>query len=71
MIAIEEWIRLVLVGIGATLVMDIWTMILKRLGIAGLNYALVGRWVGHLCRGRLRHEAIARSAPIRGETWLG
>lgn len=59
------------IGIGATLVMDLWTLVLKRLGVTTLNYAMVGRWVGHMKRGRLRHEAIVRAAPVRHEGALG
>ena len=44
---------IVLIGVGATLVMDMWTLLLKRLGVTTLNYAMVGRWAGHLLRGRL------------------
>jgi hypothetical protein len=58
-------------GIGATAVMDLWLMVLKRLGVTTLNFAFIGRWSGHLLRGRLRHEAIARSQPVRGELALG
>ncbi|MDR2308010.1 MAG: DUF2938 domain-containing protein [Paucimonas sp.] len=59
------------VGVGATLVMDLWTLLLKRLGIATLNYAMVGRWAGHLGAGRWRHQAIAKAPPVRGELLLG
>lgn len=58
-------------GAGATLVMDAWLLVLQRLGIATLNFAFVGRWVGHLLRGRIRHSAIGQSEPIRGELGLG
>lgn len=36
-----------------------------------LDFALIGRWAGHLARGRYRHEAIARAQPVRGEWVLG
>ena len=58
-------------GIGATAVMDLWLMALNRLGVTTLNFAFIGRWGGHLLRGQLRHAAIARSHPIRGELALG
>jgi hypothetical protein len=32
---------------------------------------MLGRWVGHLPRGRFVHESIARAEPIRGELALG
>lgn len=65
-------LRAVLIGIGATLVMDLWALLLKRLfGAPSLDYALVGRWIGHLPRGRLTHPGIARSAPVAGERAIG
>lgn len=65
------WVKVVLVGIGATLVMDLWAFILKALGIPTLNYGLVGRWMGHLYRGRWAHSNISAAAPIPGELMLG
>ena len=59
------------IGAGATLVMDAWLQLLRRLGIASLSFALIGRWVGHLARGRVRHAAIAKATPVRGELALG
>lgn len=63
---------IVLVGIGATVVMDVWGLVRKPLlGIAPPNYALVGRWIGHMARGRFHHASIAASSPIGGEHILG
>ncbi|KIY38020.1 membrane protein [Pseudomonas sp. 10-1B] len=59
------------IGIGATVVMDLWGLLLRRLGIATLNFAMLGRWAGHLLKGRVRHQAIARSEPVRHELALG
>lgn len=60
------------IGVGATAVMDLWGFIRKPLlGIALPNYALVGRWIGHMTHGRFRHDSIAASAPVRGEHLLG
>ena len=63
--------RTVLIGAGATLVMDAWALLLKQFGIPSLNFALLGRWIGHLPRGRWLHESIAKAAPVRGERLLG
>lgn len=61
-----------LIGGGATLFMDVWAALRKRvLGVPPLNYALVGRWIGHLWRGRFSHENIAPAPPIPGEAALG
>lgn len=67
----EPIVRSVLIGVGATLVMDAWAALLRQLGIPSLNFAMLGRWVGHLPRGRFVHESIARAAPIEGELALG
>jgi Protein of unknown function (DUF2938) len=47
------------VGIGATLVMDLWNLFLKRtFSIPSLSYCLLGRWVRHMPGGTLRHASI-------------
>ena len=52
--------------------MDLWALLQRRLlGIPSLDFAMVGRWLGHLRRGRLRHEGIGRSLPVAGERALG
>jgi hypothetical protein len=63
--------RALAIGIGATAVMDLWLTLLKALGLPGLNFALLGRWVAHMPRGRWAHPGIAKAAPVRGETALG
>src|SRR5690606_17845788 len=58
--------------VGATLVMDLWALLRQRFfGVASLDYALVGRWLGHMRHGRFRHAAIGKAAPVRGERLLG
>lgn len=48
------------VGVGATLVMDLWNLFLKRaFSIPSLNYCLLGRWLLHIPGGTLRHGSIA------------
>ncbi|MFK3816774.1 DUF2938 domain-containing protein [Pseudomonas sp. NPDC089407] len=59
------------IGIGATVVMDLWGLLLRRCGVATLNFAMVGRWAGHLLDGRVLHQAIARAEPVRHELALG
>ncbi len=61
-----------LMGVGATVVMDLWGVARKRLlGVPQLEYRLVGRWLGHMARGRFRHDAIATSPPVGGERLIG
>jgi len=62
---------IVLVGVGATAVMDLWLVLLRRLGVPTLNFGFIGRWVAHGLRGRFVHAAIARAAPVPGELAWG
>ena len=64
MTSIQEILRIVLIGCGATLIMDIWLMFLKRIGVQTLNFAFIGRWVGHLFRGRIAHASIGQASLI-------
>ena len=64
------WI--VAVGIAATLVMDVWGLVQRRLfKVRTLDYSLVGRWIGHMAEGRFRHSHIAAVAPVRHERLIG
>ena len=68
---LELTARAAAIGVGATLLMDLWALLLRQFGIPSLNLTCLGRWVGHLPRGRFRHRSIANAAPIRGERWIG
>ena len=62
----------ILIGAGATAAMDAWTLARRRLlGVPAPDYGLVGRWLGHMPRGRFRHPSIAAATPVRGERALG
>jgi hypothetical protein len=61
-----------LIGTGATLLMDAWMLLRKRVfGIPLADYGLVGRWIAWLPRGRFRHERIAATPAVRGERLIG
>jgi len=64
-------LRAVAIGLGATALMDLWLLLLQSLGVPTLNFALLGRWVGHMPHGRWAHTTIAQAPPIRGERALG
>lgn len=63
--------RAFLIGAGATMGMDLWATVLRQLGVPSLSFALLGRWIAHLARGRWMHTSISTSAPVRGELWIG
>lgn len=65
-------LHVLLLGLLATATMDLLGNAARRwAGVAFPNYRLVGRWVGHLLRGRLRHRAIGAAGPVRAELALG
>lgn len=69
---LEFLVWTVLIGVGATVVMDLWGVFLKRcFGIPSLNFAMVGRWLGHIPSGQFAHDSIARASPVRGEGVIG
>jgi hypothetical protein len=67
----EFVVRTLAMGVVATLLMDSWAIVLGRFGIPSLNFAFLGRWLGHLRRGQLTHASIASAPPVRGELLLG
>jgi len=70
--AMHFLLHAVLIGVGATAVMDAWALFLRGcFGLPSLNYAMVGRWLGHLPEGQFVHRNIAQSAPVAGETAIG
>jgi len=48
--------RTILIGIGATALLDLWALLLNRIfGIPAANWALVRRWFCHLAGGEVFH----------------
>lgn len=71
-VVVETVVRTLLIGVGATAVMDLWALFAKRaFGVPSSDWAMVGRWVGHFRHGRLRHDSMAKASPVHGELALG
>jgi hypothetical protein len=73
---VSDIVRLVItviaMGAAGAALMDLWSLALRRLWkVPTLDYAMLGRWIGHLTRGRFFHERIASSEPIPAERPLG
>lgn len=69
---IEIVIGAVLIGIGGTVILDLWATLLGRFfDVPATNWAMVGRWVGHMPRGHFIHENIGKAAPVSGEHAIG
>lgn len=62
----------VAVGLGATLIMDLWNLFLKRVfRVPSLDYCLLGRWLSHMPEGTFRHASISAAPPRPFECTLG
>jgi hypothetical protein len=62
----------IVIGLGATLVMDLWNSFLKRtFSIPSLSYCLLGRWLRHMPEGTIRHASIAAAPHKRHECTVG
>lgn len=69
---IELLIGAVAVGLGATLVMDLWAVSLKRVfNIPSSSYCLVGRWLRHMADGAFKHPSISAAAEKPAECAIG
>ncbi len=61
-----------ILGIGATITMDLVALIQKHLlKQQVLDYAMVGRWIGHMPKGCFTHSPIMKSQPIAFEDLIG
>lgn len=60
------------VGVGATAVMDLWSLLQKRLfSMPSLNWCMVGRWIGHMPRGHFVNDNISLKPQIPKECTIG
>ncbi len=70
--ALDFVVFTVLIGAGATAFLDLSALAQTwLLGTPLPDYGPVGRWLGHMAHGQVRHEAIAASPPVHGERPLG
>jgi hypothetical protein len=68
----NELLCTLVIGVGATAVMDLWVLARKPLlGQPPPDYGLVGRWIAWMPRGRFRHAAISATPTVRGERVIG
>ena len=65
------WTLIFGLGVGATLLMDLWSAVLRRMGIATLNYAMLGRWCLHWRNGIWFHKSVKEAQPMGGENVVG
>jgi hypothetical protein len=65
-------VEAVLIGLGATLLIDLWALFLRRaFSIPSLNYCLLGRWVLYIPDGKIAHESIGATPQKPHECAVG
>ena len=71
MFTTQQLLAIVLIGVGATAVLDLWLTVLKRLGVPTGSFALIGRWVARIAQGKFSHASIAKAEPVNNELAIG
>ena len=70
---IVEWIvRSALIGVGATVGVDLWAILQTHLfGAPAPDWAQIGRWFGGFPQGRFVQVDIAKAPAVQGELAIG
>lgn len=70
--AMEIVISAALVGIGGTAILDLFSFLMERFfGVPATNWRMVGRWIGHMPRGRFVQPDLKQADPVSGEHAIG
>jgi hypothetical protein len=70
--SVEFIVRAVLIGAGATAILDGWALLSTRAyGTPAPRWDLVGRWIASMPRGRFVHERLGETPPVKGEVAIG
>lgn len=70
--AVEIFFKAALIGVGGTIVLDLWALFMARvMGVPATNWAMVGRWFGNMPRGQFVQAAMSKAEPVKGELAIG
>ena len=64
-------LKIITIGIGATLILDLWNYLLGLFNIKSLDYRFVGRWIGNFLNGKFYHSNIMITPPVQNELFMG
>lgn len=68
----EAVFKVLILGVFATAIIDVWATFSNRvLKFPRTNWAMVGRWLGHIQYGKLTHNPISSSSSIKYENTVG
>jgi hypothetical protein len=70
--AAELLFKAALVGIGGTIVLDFWALLIARvMDVSATDWAMVGGWFGNMPRGQFVQETMTKAEPVKGELAIG
>jgi len=64
-------LKIITIGIGATLILDIWNYLLGLFNIKSLDYRFIGRWIGNFVNGKFYHSNIMMTPLVPNELFIG
>lgn len=67
----NEITKIVIIGIGATIAVDLWSAFLRLFSITSLDYRYVGRWIAYFPKGVFVHQNIMTTSSVPGELVIG
>ncbi|MFU7019308.1 DUF2938 domain-containing protein [Pseudomonas aeruginosa] len=72
MIGTDDFLKAALIGVGGTVVLDLWAWFMaKALKVPPPSWPMVGRWIGNMPRGKFVHASMASARPVHGEAAIG
>lgn len=72
MTAAGDCIRAALIGVGGTILLDLWALfVVHVLRTPATNWRMVGRWIGNMPHGYFVHETLAKAGSVSGEAAIG
>lgn len=63
--------KTILIGLGATFLIDCWTFLLKLMGIKAQGLVFIGRWIAYMREGKFTHDTIIEAAGFQCELIVG
>ncbi|TGE84811.1 DUF2938 domain-containing protein [Pseudoalteromonas sp. KS88] len=67
-----DWTTAIVIGVGATVLLDVWSLILAKVfAVSSLNFCLVGRWVSLMRYGLFKHASISQAQAQNKECSIG
>ena len=67
----ERIVKIIILGVVACATMDLWNLVLDIFAGIGLDWSLLGRWIGHLLQGDFMLYGVSQASPIMYESAIG